>query len=285
MRTIKLLQTDPGFTLVELLVVISVIGLLSSIMLVAFTSQREKARLAGANSFASQVDRVLGDQTIGLWDFDECSGLTAIERSKTSLNASMGAPPPWSVDTPSGKGCSLGLDGVRSATVNNSASLAATSALTISLWFKWNASTGGQYQALASRWGNSNSYALIFDDTNNELEFWAAGLVPSNNIARPVSIKDSKWHHTAAVYDGESLALYLDGHRLGASLAATGLINDNSQSLRIGADGTITFGAAKLNGVIDSVHLFAKGLMAQDVRQLYLAEKQKFLSVAMQSKP
>jgi prepilin-type N-terminal cleavage/methylation domain-containing protein len=48
-----------AFTLIELLVVIVIIGILATIGVAQFNSYQEKARLAKALAFASQVDRVL----------------------------------------------------------------------------------------------------------------------------------------------------------------------------------------------------------------------------------
>jgi prepilin-type N-terminal cleavage/methylation domain-containing protein len=48
-----------GFTLVELLVVISIIGLLAGIILVAFNSARMKARDAERKSDISQINRLI----------------------------------------------------------------------------------------------------------------------------------------------------------------------------------------------------------------------------------
>jgi len=60
-----------GFTLIELLVTVSLIGLLYSIVLVVVIGVREKARMAGIISFASQVDQALMADCLVAMDFNE----------------------------------------------------------------------------------------------------------------------------------------------------------------------------------------------------------------------
>lgn len=55
LTSIKNLKHDKGFTLVELLIVIVVIGILAAITLVAYNGVQQKAHTAAAQSAASEV--------------------------------------------------------------------------------------------------------------------------------------------------------------------------------------------------------------------------------------
>ena len=80
----KFLNKNKSFTLIELLVVIAIIGLLASIVMISVGSAWEKARIAGGQRFASQLDHSL--EAVGSWRFDEGSGTTANDGSGYGYN-------------------------------------------------------------------------------------------------------------------------------------------------------------------------------------------------------
>ena len=62
---------NKAFTLLELLVVITIIGILSSIVIVSMSGSADSASIAKGKAYAQQVQALLGHEARGMWDFDE----------------------------------------------------------------------------------------------------------------------------------------------------------------------------------------------------------------------
>ena len=63
-----------GFSLIELLVAMAIIGILTTIVSVTFSSVRQKAVMAGAELFEASLYHNFGYQAVALWNFDEGMG-------------------------------------------------------------------------------------------------------------------------------------------------------------------------------------------------------------------
>lgn len=70
-----------GFTIVELLIVIAIIGLLSSIVLVSTKESRKKAQIAKKVQVAASFHHKLGSELVGEWRFDEGTGSSVDDSS------------------------------------------------------------------------------------------------------------------------------------------------------------------------------------------------------------
>jgi len=209
----------------------------------------------------------LGEGLVSAWLFDEGGGPKIYDSANrnngtlTNFTATSG----WS----SGPfGDCLTFDGVDDyIDVPNHSTLGITAQITMSAWVRRLGASAGQYKTIISRWGNSNSYVFLYDDTGNQLQVRLSGL-STVTVSRSVSIEDSLWHHATVTYDGANITLYLDGLQLGAQTASTGSIINNNLSLRIGRDNT-GFGTAYWNGQLDAIAIYNRALSASEVRQLY----------------
>ena len=78
-----------GFTLLELLIVISIIGLLSSIVLVTYPTAVEKAHIAKTLQWSASVNHLLGVDAVGVWTFDNIQGTTVYDDSGYNNNGTI----------------------------------------------------------------------------------------------------------------------------------------------------------------------------------------------------
>lgn len=261
-----------GFTLIELLVVIAIIGLLGTLSAVSFGTSRDKARMANGISFSSQTRRAIGDEAVAIWSFDECAGTTVNDNSGLGNNLTLMNAPAWSTDTPSGKGCSLQLDGVNQYAVNTTAvSKMSSNRVTVSLWIKsptqtW---TGGGW-AITSRTttpGTAGSFIMHpIGGTQNFAYYIGNGSAWFFNTQYAVD-DITKWHQYGFTYDGSTLIIYRDGKILAKQAIANTINVNNPQTTFIGCAYGPSGGCG--SGLIDDVFLFNQSLTAKDMHQLY----------------
>lgn len=262
-----------GFTLIELLVVIAIIGLLGSLSVVGFSASREKARLAKGLGFDAQIRRAAGDEAVGVFDFDECSGTTSVDQSGNGNTATLVNTPAWSTDTPSGKGCSLALNGSgQYVTVGGAMSqLIGNGPLTVSMWVKSNTQTWTNFDTfISTRTGNA-MYILVGDSSTRNLGAYIGN--GTTFIERHFSYAGdlTKWHQYVISYDGNIVSWYIDGSLAGQSTATGNFtMNAGNSTTYIGYDYPIA--GRYINGFIDSVRVYKKTLTAWEIRNRFASE-------------
>lgn len=257
-----------GFTLIELLVVIAIIGLLATMGAVSFVGSREKARIAGAQSFEASVHQAIGVEAVGYWSFDEGSGAVATDYSGRGNNGVLTG----MVESDWVQGeRGMGLDFTTSKYVNVPAlSMGAfQSGLT---WMGWIRTTNKTWGWMWPFSGSSNSTGFNQCGKytgNGEVRFDLSLATPQALDTSGVDIADGKWHHLACVWDGKKKYIYIDGTlKASVVVAPTGVLASANGNFVIGSQ----LGLAQYwIGQLDEIRAYSVSLTATEIWGDYIA--------------
>jgi len=246
-----------GFTLVELMVVISIISLLSSVTLAGLNTAREKARVSAALQFATSVDHFLGADAVGIWRLDEGSGVgPTVDTSGYNNHAIFENSPTWTAGV---TGTGIDLSNSSHLRVPNNARLNfGAGNFTISAWFK--TTNTSNFGIVVHRGAGVGGWSI--QGEGNRLLFACYCNVTGGHRTENVSFRDGRWHHLTFTRLGESVNFYLDGRKLamfqGGSGAGGDFITENFD-YRFGADAT-PGPADFLEGQMDDVRIYAAAI-------------------------
>ena len=278
-----MVKSNKAFTLVELLVAITIIGLLSTIVFVSLSGVRDKARITKGLYFAKQLETNLGADLIGRWSFDEGSGNTAYDSSGYGNDGAISGAS-WKCvaddldNTPSGKGCSLSFDGVDDyiATGITTQNSYFHNGFTISAWIYPRGWGGGGYGRIVDKStlneGDNGFYIALNSNTGGLLT-----LINKSNAISSFnnSISLNKWQHVVLVVkpvdaNKSSLTFYIDGVQSGnldqsVNKGLSGIATNNPLAIgNLSISTTRTF-----DGLIDEVLIFSTPLSLSQIQSQY----------------
>lgn len=194
-----------GFTIVELLIVIVVIGILAAITIVAYNGISERARMSSAMAFESQLRKKYMTDSTGMWSFDECSGSTVRNNSETNTNDTITGTVTWITDTATGQGCALRFNG-STTRIETQASLGAQYYVK-GAWVRVATATCGSNNIISQ--GSTNGVAAAFYTPSCRTSSGHNG--SWNTVQAPGLINDGKWHYVAVEWRDGVLKLFIDG--------------------------------------------------------------------------
>jgi prepilin-type N-terminal cleavage/methylation domain-containing protein len=256
-----------SFTLIEILVVIVVIGIISSFIIVGLSSVSDKANIAKGQAFSNSLRNSLLMNLVSEWKLDEGTGSTTLD-SWGSNTGTLGtsttgdaAEPTWTTDCVSSKCLSFdGVDDYVSVNSVNDFNLSKTNQLTVGLWFKTNAINGTAIVIKQNEW-------MFYPILGNTVGFLVRGTTTWRYSSTCSNIQTNKWYHIVGVanYSGTNLNMnfYVNGVSYGETNHTTDL-GTTTNSVTIGGNWTDRF-----NGTIDDVRIYNQAIPTSQIQQNY----------------
>ncbi len=261
-----------GFTLIEMLGVLAIIGILATIVFTTLQGQKLRGRIAAGEAMDSSINHgLVGTRLIGEWRLNETSGTVVKDTSGAGLDGTIIG------------GVTLGVDGVENTafTFNGTTGvlgipngrqmilLNSQNNVTATAWIKTDFSSAGNQDIVA----HNCQFVIRLNGTNKNISWYVCTTVPSigwrTQVSTPNrSINPGEWTFIAATYDGTTQSVYINGALKASNTLASGPLNVANSEISIGAWSSAT-PSNIYNGSVDEVRVYAGALTAEAIGKLY----------------
>lgn len=273
-----------GFTIIELLVIISVIGLISSIALGNLSQARERARTAAGLQFDATVRRTQGDTLVGSWNFNEGAGDTAFDSSGTGRDGAIGGATYVSPGV-NNTGYALYFNGSENFVSGLAEQVGDNSNVTISAWINPSQNINSQ-DIFSSGYTACTNYAVSLTSARISVRNrFGSKYTSEGGGSGPANIPNNTWTHVATTFDDTGRATtYINGQPAGAATnipttdcaSDVWVIGGASIVSDPGDPSGISIGEA-FYGMIDEVAVYESALTASEIQNIYAQSAPRFL--------
>ncbi len=265
-----------GFTLIELMVVISIISVMSSIILVSLNTARTKARFGAAQQFSSSMYQSFGASAFAHWSFDDSSSLGA-DSSGNNLNFTLNGGP-VAISDGAIRGA-IRFDGVNDYVSVNTAVGSSLRDInknggTISLWVRPLVAN----QSLLFFNGISNQGVRMYLSYESGQPVFTRGVGANPyKVYQGQKTNVGEWHHMALSWTSSNvMSAYYDGVRIGGGSYTGPTSGESLLTIEIAKHtytDSLTGAIVNLyfNGDIDEVLIHSGVLSDSEIHSLYLA--------------
>lgn len=258
-----------GFTILELLIVIAIIGLLASITLTTYSGAQKKARIAQAWQFSDSLRASLQADMVAWWPFDETSGTTAKDNYFNQLHGTVSGAQ-WVQGIVNN---ALSFDGTDDyVSVPSSAELTAAALhYTVEVWVKPRVDNDYWTGVVGKPGRNFNFWLGQSNNPNGGYVHHRFHTTASTNAGCPDtsagSIPMDIWTHVVLTNDGSRCRTYINGRIKAESIFGGTMVGD-ATNLYIGRnlDGS---SANYFKGLIDEVRIYSAALPQSLIQQHY----------------
>lgn len=257
-----MLKKNESFTLVELLVVLTIIGLLLAIAIASFPRMTNRSRIIKGLKFSQTIHNSIGVDLVANWNGDEgvngtCDGKDLCDQSGFSnhgKNYGVG----WSDETPSKDYYSLDFNTAGEyISIIPSTSLNLTNK-TIETWIK----TNQDNTAIIGQKDSSGNWALLIK--NGHIKY--VDITNNSFIEGEKIVNDGQWHHIVVVAPISNLGntIYVD-NKIDAQKVIENSIS--SGTIYIGSCSQIASGLCLNNyylGKLDNIRIYNRAMNVEE---------------------
>ena len=277
------MSSNRAFTLLELLVVITIIGILSSIVIVSMSGSTDSATIAKGKAYAQQVHALLGANAVGVWNFDEgitdtCPGTEDVCDISGYGNHGTFSGDTYFVDSDI-EGYALSFDGTGdyvNCGSDISLSMDSSNEVSLSAWFYVSELDGTYRPIIDASYGSPRQAYYLSIGANSKLlgAVWEDGVqkhIYGNTVLTAVHF--NTWVYVVFVADGHYTRIYLNGVQDGITDWTSYEIGANNVDLLIGK-----YVSSFFNGLIDEVRIYTEALPSTEIQKHYVQGLERLLT-------